>query len=203
LKVKTIKLGFLDTNCYVVDGNDYVFVIDPGSGFKNIIDFLKKENLSPDFIIVTHCHFDHIGAVPELSEYFKIPVYIHEKEEEILKDPGKNLSSFFNSKGLLLKTYKTIKGEEVKNFLSNNIDVVNVPGHTPGSILIKYLDFLFTGDLLFKGSIGRTDLPGGDPEQMKNSLAYLKSIKENYVVFPGHGSETTLEEEIKNNFFLK
>ena len=91
---------------------------------------------------------------------------------------------------------------ETKDFLSKKIDIITTPGHTPGSIIIRYAGYLFTGDLLFKDSIGRTDLPGGDSAKMKTSLSLLKTLDKNLIVLPGHGDETTLEDELKNNYFL-
>ena len=202
-EVKRIRLDFLDTNCYVVYGDSMCFLIDPGSEAKKIIRALDKEKIDPDFIINTHCHYDHIGAAEEISGHFKIPVYIHKNEEEILNDPDKNLSSFFNVNTLLLKTYNMISGKENKDFLLKEMDVINTPGHTPGSIIIRYKNYLFTGDLLFKSSIGRTDLPGGSSDEMQQSLAYLKKLEKSLIVFPGHGADTTLQQELKNNVFLK
>ncbi len=202
-KVVRINLDFWDTNCYTVYDDNVNFLIDPGSDSKKIIETLSQEKKNPDFIINTHCHYDHIGAAKEVSDYFKIPVYIHQREEEILNDPDKNLSSFFNINTLLLKTYNIVSGKENKNFLLKEINIINMPGHTPGSIIIRFKNFLFTGDVLFKNSIGRTDLPGGNMDEMQQSLNYLKNLEENLIVFPGHGEDTTLEQELKNNVFLK
>ncbi len=202
IEIVKIKLDFFDTNCYMVYGNGIDFLIDPGSDSKKIIKYLDKRNKGPDFIIGTHCHFDHIGAADKVADYYNIPVYIHQNEEEILNNPGKNLSSFFNVNTLLLKTYKILYGMETKDFLSKKIDIITTPGHTPGSIIIRYAGYLFTGDLLFKDSIGWTDLPGGDSAKMKTSLSLLKTLDKNLIVLPGHGDETTLEDELKNNYFL-
>jgi glyoxylase-like metal-dependent hydrolase (beta-lactamase superfamily II) len=201
-EVIKIKLDFLDTNSYVIYGDGVNFLIDPGSESEKIIKYLEKRKKDLDFIINTHCHFDHIGAADTIAEYFKIPVYIHQNEEDILKNPSKNLSSFFNVNTLLLKTYKLIYGKEVKDFLSKKIDIINTPGHTPGSIIIKYDNYLFTGDLIFKDSIGRTDLPGGNPAEMRQSLNYVKNLEKNLIIFPGHGIDTTIEDELKSNYFL-
>lgn len=203
IKVIKINLDFLDTNCYAVYDGSTNFLIDPGSDSNKIIGTIRKEEKIPDFIINTHCHYDHIGAAQEVSDYFKIPVYIHQKGEEILNNPDKNLSSFFNINKVLLKAYNTISGKENKNFLLKDIDIINMPGHTPGSIIIRYKNILFTGDLLFRDSVGRTDLPGGNPDEMRQSLEDIKNLDESLTVLPGHGEETTLKRELKNNVFLK
>ncbi len=202
IEVLKIKLDFLDTNCYMIYGDGINFLIDPGSDSEKIIRFLEKRKINPDLVINTHCHFDHVGAADSITRYYKIPAYIHQNEEEILSDQDKNLSSFFNVNTLLLKTYKVLYGKEIKDFLSKKIDIINTPGHTPGSIIVRYGDYLFTGDLLFKDSVGRTDLPGGNSKQMKESLMFLKTLEKNLLIFPGHGDDTTMENELKNNYFL-
>ncbi|MBE3090486.1 MAG: MBL fold metallo-hydrolase [Actinobacteria bacterium] len=115
------------------------------------------------------------------------------------------MSSFFEKKGLILKTYNLIDDKNFSFFNKYGLAIIHTPGHTPGSIIIAYQDLLFTGDLLFKGSIGRTDLPGGDSDVIKKSLASLKSSKSlnsEFKVLPGHGESSTLGYEFKNNYFL-
>ena len=170
------------------------FLIDPGSEFKRIKEYIVKNNIKLDFIINTHGHYDHLGAVADLVREFKVPFYMHEKEEEIIADPKKNLSSSFSSNELLLQTCSLISGEIIDNFLNLGIKIMNFAGHTPGSIIIKIDDNLFTGDILFKGSIGRTDLPGGSSRKMNNSLKTIKSFDKNLKIFPGHGPESTMKE---------
>ncbi len=177
-------------------------IIDPGADFMVIKENLTRYGVKPDFILNTHGHYDHIGAVNEMIEYYKIPFYIHELEEPIIKDPYKNLSSFFVGNELSLKTYKLIKNEDYGYFEEFGISIVNVPGHTPGSIMLNVDGALFTGDLIFKDSIGRTDLPGGDLVQMKKSLSELKKMEGRFIIYPGHGENTTLEQELKTNRFL-
>jgi len=203
MKIKKFVLKFLDVNCYLVSYKNFNFLIDPGSEFKRIREYIVKNNLKLDFILNTHGHYDHSGAVVDLIKEFKVPFYIHEKEEEIIADPKKNLSSFFSSNELLLQTCTLISGETVENFLNLGIKIMNFAGHTPGSIIVKIDDNLFTGDILFKGAIGRTDLPGGSSREMDNSLKTIKLFDENLKIFPGHGPESTMKEELKNNYFLR
>ena len=203
MKIKKFVLKFLDVNCYLVNYKNFNFLIDPGSEFKRIREYIVKNNLKLDFILNTHGHYDHSGAVVDLIKEFKVPFYIHEKEEEIIADPKKNLSSFFSSNELLLQTCTFISGETVEDFLNLGIKIMNFAGHTPGSIIVKIDDNLFTGDILFKGAIGRTDLPGGSSREMDNSLKTIKLFDENLKIFPGHGPESTMKEELKNNYFLR
>ena len=203
MKIKKFVLKILDVNCYLVSYKNFNFLIDPGSEFKRIREYIVENNLKLDFILNTHGHYDHIGAVADLVREFKVPFYIHEKEEEIITDPKKNLASFFSSNELLLQTCTLIRGETVEDFLNLGIKIMNFAGHTPGSIIIKIDDNLFTGDTLFKGTIGRTDLHGGSSRGMNNSLKTIKLFDENLKIFPGHGPESTMKEELKNNYFLR
>lgn len=177
-------------------------IIDPGADFDIIQKNIKKDNIKPDFILNTHGHYDHIGSVKDLISYYKIPFYIHELEEPIISDPEKNLSSFFGENELSLKTYNLISGTDYKYFADMGIEIINVPGHTPGSIMFKVNDFLFTGDLLFKGAIGRTDLPGGNVEQIKKSLIKIKRMESKLMIYPGHGQISSLGYELKSNYYL-
>jgi len=202
LKVKKIVLGFLNVNCYILSVNNTTIIIDAGSGYNLIKKYLENENITPDFLIGTHGHYDHIGVVPELVSNYKIPFYIHEQDEFIVKDPDKNLSSNFSGNGLSLKTYNLINDSSFKYFEQYGLKLFHMPGHTPGSIVIKCGDCLFTGDLLFRCSIGRTDLPGGDIEAIKNSLKKIRKMDENLIVYPGHNENSTLSYEFKNNYYL-
>jgi len=202
LEIKKFVLKFFDVNCYLLKYKNSSFLIDPGSEYKRIKDYIIKNNIKLDFILNTHGHYDHTGAVDDLVREFKVPFYIHEKEEEIIEDPNKNLSSFFSSNELLLQTCTLISGDNEDNFLNLGIKIMNFAGHTPGSIIIKIEDNLFTGDVLFKGSIGRTDLPCGNSRKMNESLKIIKSFDENLKIFPGHGPESSMKEELENNYFL-
>ena len=202
MKVIRLELGFFKVNCYILCLDNLNIIIDPGSDFNEIEKCLKNEEITPDFILNTHGHYDHISAVPEIIKKYNIPFYIHKLEEPIITDPVKNLSSFFNGNELLLKTYNLIEENNYTYFNDFGLNIINTPGHTPGSIVIKYCGVLFTGDLLFKGSIGRTDLTGGDSQKIKNSLKILKSMEKDLIIYPGHGESSTLKFEIHTNYYL-
>lgn len=165
LKIHKIPVGMLQTNCYVVadEENKKAIIIDPGDEADKIIDVIKKNNLKPECIALTHAHFDHVGAVDELKKEFNI---------EISKP------SF--------------------------LDIIETPGHTKDGVCFvdKKSKVIFTGDTLFRGTIGRTDLPGSDPVKMKESLKRLKQFPDDFKVYPGHGEESTIGEEKQNNPFL-
>ena len=202
MRLLKLELGIFKVNCYILSLDNVNVIIDPGAEFMVIKKNLEKSNIKPDFILNTHGHYDHIGAVNDIISYYDIPFYIHELEEQIITDPLKNCSSFFGENELSLKTYNLVKEEDYNHFLSMGIKIINVPGHTPGSIMLKVEDTLFTGDLLFKGSAGRTDLPGGSIIQIKKSLAKLKNMDYRLKIYPGHGQESTLEYELRTNYYL-
>ena len=203
LKLNKLVLGSFKVNCYILSMDGAVIIIDPGGDFPCIEKYLKNENIEPDFILNTHGHYDHISAVPDLISNYNIPFYIHKFEEPIIKDPEKNLSSFFSKNGLSLETYNLLEKDEYKNFNNLGIEIINTPGHTPGSIILKYKNFLFTGDLLFKNGIGRTDLYGGNTDEIRNSLRSLKKMDKDLIVYPGHGEDTSLKSEFKTNYYLQ
>ena len=203
MKIEKLILGYFAVNCYIVELKDLKILIDPGADFKTLQEFLTLKKTRPDLIINTHGHYDHIGAVPELMEEYGIDFYIDREEEQIIIDPEKNCSSIFSQNTLSLKTYNLISSADKKYFNSFGIEIIKTPGHTPGSIIIKIEKKLFTGDLLFKGAIGRTDLPGGSISDIKSSLSKLKKFDRDLEVFPGHGLGSNLEDEFRTNPYLK
>jgi len=202
LKLKRLELGFFKVNCYILSLASVNIIIDPGADFDIIHKNLEEDNIKPDFILNTHGHYDHIGAVKDMISSYRIPFYIHELEESIIKDPEKNFSSFFGENELSLETYNLIKNTDYSYFADLGVEIINVPGHTPGSIMFKTDNVLFTGDLLFKGAIGRTDLPGGNMAQMKKSLAKIKKMDRQLIIYPGHGEISSLECEMESNYYL-
>jgi hydroxyacylglutathione hydrolase len=203
MKIYKLTLGQLAANCYIVKLKSISFIIDPGAEATAIIRFLESNSIRPDMIVNTHGHFDHIGAVEEILKKYRIPFYIDPDEEETVQDPLRNGSSFFGKNNLSLKTYNLINADDIKYFSRNGINIIKTPGHSPGSITLRIENTLFTGDLIFKGSIGRTDLVGGDIKQMKDSLLKIKRMDKNFIIKPGHGSETDLEYEKENNYYLR
>ena len=202
MKIEKLILGYFAVNCYIVELKDLKILIDPGADFKALQNFLVSNNIRPDLIINTHGHYDHIGAVPELVEEYGIAFYIDREEEQIIVDPEKNCSSIFGQNTLSLKTYNLISSADKKYFDSFGIEIIRTPGHTPGSIIIKIEKKLFTGDLLFRGAIGRTDFPGGSLSAIKSSLSKLRRFEKELEVFPGHGPGSDLEVEFRTNPYL-
>lgn len=207
LKVAVYPVGPLSTNTYLVydEESKEAVVIDPGIDCHVVLE--AAENLDVQHILLTHAHYDHIGGVRLFKEQTGAKIWVHQDERSWLNDPYKNLSavSQWNPEPVTAPDADEVwAGGERLNFLQMPVDVLYTPGHSPGHVSLKFGDVVFGGDALFSGSIGRTDLPGGNHEQLLESIhRELLSLPDSTVVFPGHGPPTTIEEERKSNPFLQ
>lgn len=201
MEIQTVVVGAYSVNCYILWKDDHhALVIDPGANPEKIINEIDKRHGVIDDIFLTHGHFDHIGAVDKLVEVYKCPVYMNPLDYEMLKDTTKNESHFFkvtcNVEPIFVPEGKqTISGLEV--------EIIDTPGHSPGSCMLLYKKFLFAGDMVFRGSVGRTDLLMSSSSQMKQSIKKVQQLDPSYLVFPGHGNPTSLKDEFKHNEFLR
>ena len=195
VNVYTLPLGAYETNCYVVHGQNSTrcIVIDPGYEAGQILSFLEKKGLDLEAILLTHGHFDHVGAVRDLVALTDCDVYLH--PEETTMPPQMTAGPLYYTHGLSKGQTLTLAGL--------TIGVLHTPGHTPGSVCFQIEGLLFTGDTLFAGSCGRTDFPGGSWETILCSLAFLRDLNIPYQVYPGHGEQTTLEREKLTNPYLR
>lgn len=205
---KQIPVGPLQENAYVIwhHENGEALIIDPGSEGQRIIQTIRELQANPKAILLTHAHFDHIGAVDDVRDEFDIPVYIHEKEQHWLENPDLNGSARFPLGRITArKADEIISNEQTLTVGSFQIEVFETPGHSPGSISYYFNDgnVVFSGDALFQGSIGRTDIPFGDYNQLIQSIHdKLLTLPEETIVCPGHGPETTIANEMNANPFL-
>ena len=192
--IDTLALGSYQTNCYIVSSEESrCIIIDPGYDAPTIKGHLQKKGFIPEAILLTHGHFDHVGAVKELAMDFDCPVWIH---------PAESTMPPMMTAGPLYFT-NTYSGGETLEIAGLSIFVRHTPGHTPGSVCLTIGDCIFTGDTLFAGSCGRTDLPGGDWATILSSLRTLKELPLNYRIFPGHGEDSTLDNERKYNPYMR
>ena len=195
LNIETYPLGAYQTNCYIVydDESPDCIVIDPGYEPDTVLLALKglKKNLAA--ILLTHGHFDHVGAVKILAADTDCDVYIHEND---LSLPA-TLTA-----GPLYYTHTYDEGDTLE-IAGLSIKVLHTPGHTPGCVCLMIEENLFSGDTLFRNSCGRTDLPGGNGAELFKSLRRLAALPGDYRVLPGHGMESTLDEERENNPYMQ
>lgn len=200
-----LGLGQLQTNCYIVAHNNRALIFDPGEEADRVIYFLTQHNYTPIAILLTHGHFDHIGAVDQLRDYYQIPVSIHQLEANWLSDPHLNSSSIFPLGDVIIKPAdQTIElGEtEIEDFKFN---VIHTPGHSPGgvSFIFDSEATIISGDCLFQSGIGRTDLVGGNQADLYDSIMKLYQLPDHYRVLSGHGPSTTIGYEKQTNPFIR
>jgi len=180
----------MEANCYILYNPDKRegLIIDPGAEGACLIKFIKEEKISINYIINTHGHPDHIGANRKVKEYTNAPILIHQYDAPML---GKR-------EGVLT----LIKDGDLIECAGMKLKVLHTPGHTPGGISLLTDDSIFTGDTLFSGSIGRSDLPGGSQGVLLNSIEKILSLDENLTIYPGHGPPTTVGQELRSNPFI-
>lgn len=206
MKIKRIPAGIYAANCYVIycEETKKSIVVDPGGDVDDILKVVKENELDVQYIILTHGHGDHIGGVEELRSKLKAVVLIHEGDLELLKDGSKNLSSMMATGTIEINPDKFVKDGDIIKFGKLEAKVIHTPGHTLGGICLLIGNYLISGDTLFQGSIGRTDLLGGDYETIINSIKNkLLILSEDTIVLPGHGGETSIKREKLSNPFLR
>ena len=195
LTLHTLPLGAYQTNCYILhqEASSSCVVIDPGYTPEVILDFLAGKGLTLEAILLTHGHFDHVGAVRDLAAETGCRVWLNPDD---LSMPPKLTA------GPLYYTDTYSEGDTISP-AGISFQVLSTPGHTPGSVCLIAEDFLFSGDTLFAGSCGRTDLPGGSTRAIRESLRRLAAIPQDYSVHPGHGESTTLAWEKQYNPYMR
>ena len=198
MKIIKLELGTLKSNCYLIINNNSCLIIDPGSEANKIINEIKDYQVVA--IVLTHGHFDHIGAVNELVKLYNCPIYISEKDEILLRNPHYNYS--YPNSIIIDKPVEIIK-DNILQIDSYNFDVYYTPGHTAGSICLRYYNYLFTGDTLFKEDVGRTDLHFGSEFDLSQSLKLFQQLPKKLTILPGHGPNSTLKDELLSNPYLR
>ncbi len=199
LDLKVFPAGPLKTNNYLIFNKQSRkgFIVDFSESFGELSDFVKKEKIEIDFILLTHAHFDHIQGLQHTNFSF----YLHKKDCDLISDPDKNGSSLFSDPMKIDKTPKLYQGRI--NFYNSEITVIDTPGHTPGSVSLKLNKWLFSGDTLFCNSVGRTDIPFASQTDLMESIQKkILVLPDDIIIYPGHGPSSTLGQEKETNPFL-
>ena len=195
LHIYTLALGLYETNCYILSSDDSTecLVIDPGYEPETVLDAVKSLGKTVSAILLTHGHFDHVGGVREIFNETDCDIYLCPADCQMPETM---------TAGPLCYTNSYTEGD-ILHLAGLTIQVLHTPGHTPGSVCLLCENALFSGDTLFAGSCGRTDLPGGDWDTLSASLSRLKALEEDYTVYPGHGEATRLAAEKVYNPYLR
>lgn len=206
LELQSCVIGSVGTNCYFLKnkGTGEMLIIDPADQPTRIIQKVEEMGGKPMGILLTHGHFDHILAADEIRKHYGIQIYATVYERKHLSNPSMNLSGF-SGKACSLEADVELDDLDFFEAAGFEIQVLHTPGHTPGSCCyyLKDEDVLFSGDTLFCGSVGRTDLPGGNMQEILGSLnRLLESLPEETKVYPGHESSTTIGYEKRYNPFV-
>lgn len=200
--LETVVIGPMQVNCYILAcaKDSKAIIIDPGDQERKIRQVLDKHKLTPAFIINTHGHYDHIGE----NDKFGVDVYVHKADLIMLKDPMANLSGLFSDPYSVKSKILSLEDNQIIELGDIQLKVLHVPGHTPGGVALLMLKpdnkIVFTGDTLFCEGIGRSDLIGGDGNQLSDSIRErLFTLPDDTRIYPGHGPASTIGEEKKNN----
>ena len=202
LHISTLPLGDYQTNCYIAyaEGSAACAVIDPGYEAQRVLDKAAELGLSIEAILLTHGHFDHVGAVKELVAVTGCGLWMHEGDYSQFRSP--TTAFFYPLANCDFTEVRFCQEGQVICAGGLQFKTLETPGHTHGSVCYRCCDALFSGDTLFAGSCGRTDLPGGDRIAMADSLERLGALAEDVRLFPGHGPASTLSHEQQNNPYL-
>lgn len=209
IKISKVNVGIIGTNCYIVykentTDDKEAIIVDPGDDAHKIYSMVDELGVKPVAIVLTHGHFDHILATNEVASRYNIEVYASKEERELLADASLNLSGGYR-RHCIVKDIVDLEDNQDIEIAGINIRTINTPGHTKGSMcyLIKDNNVLFSGDMLFRESVGRTDFPTGNDKDIIDSLNNkLMKMDDGIKVYPGHGPDTTIGYERENNLYV-
>jgi len=205
LKVKKIITGVMEVNCYIVYNSQSLkcLIVDPGEDGQKVISAVNELKLTPELLINTHGHYDHIFSDDEIREKYNIPLAIGKEDADIISDPFRNGSMIF-SNPVSVKPAEILLDDGAEFQCSfTKFKVLRAPGHSPGGVYLLFNEFIITGDTLFAGTVGRTDFPGGSYAELLESLETIKKLDPKLIIYPGHGPQTTIANELRHNHYLK
>ena len=203
MKIQKFLTGYIGTNCYllIADSGDAA-VIDPGGESGELLKAL--EGLTLRMILLTHAHYDHMGGADALRSRFPgVPVYVHEQDKEMLETARYNFSEAICGEGCATHADRLLQDGDTRPLGELEIRVLHTPGHTMGGVCYLTEDAIFCGDTVFMGSVGRTDLYGGSYSTLSRSVKALAALEGDYTLYPGHGPETTLAAERRQNPYMR
>ncbi|MGN0660416.1 MAG: MBL fold metallo-hydrolase [Oscillospiraceae bacterium] len=203
MEIKTFSLGSFGANCYVVSENGSAAVIDIGIPSDSVLDYIKQNGLRVELILLTHGHFDHVSGAVWLRGETGAKIYIHRLDAELLTSAEKSLGDWDSSYGFVpFGADKTFSDGDKIPFAGKEFTVIHTPGHTKGSSCFEIDGNIFCGDLIFMGSVGRSDVYSSSPSEHIESLKRLKALSGDYKLYCGHGPSTTLDFERERNIYL-
>lgn len=205
-EIVRMEVGKLGANCYfIVDtASKEAIIVDPGGSYDEIVEQIEKLAIEVKALVLTHGHCDHIAAAKALKENYNLDVYIHVADKSMLESNEKSLAKALYLGDVQVENSKELICNVPLRFGEIEIKVLHTPGHTPGSVSIVGEGFVLTGDTLFRQSIGRTDFEGGSYSEIEHSITQvLYKLPDHFLVYPGHGGETTIGFEKKNNSFFR
>lgn len=197
MDIKTIEVGSFEVNCSVIAVEGKAWIVDPGAEADRIVALVESLGCEPGGVLLTHAHFDHIGAIPALERKWPLlAVWVHKNDERVITHAFNQFPPEYPA----IPRPKNLRTDGWPEFL----EVIETPGHTPGGVCFRIPDsgILFSGDTLFAGSVGRTDFPGGSMATLRESLKKLTALPDDTVVIPGHGPKTTIGREKTSNPYL-
>lgn len=194
--IKKFILGPIKTNCYIVydDNKEAGVIIDPAIFAQEVIDFVKKQDLKIEYILLTHGHFDHLSGAVAMAKKLGAKICLHQEDIQVIKESVGDLASMFGYKLEYFEPDIFLKDRQEFKVGNLEFKVIHTPGHSPGGVSFYFEKekVLFPGDTLFADSYGRTDLPGGDEQEIFKSIKKLLELPEDIKVYPGHGDDTTI-----------
>ncbi len=205
MKILILPLGVYQTNCYIAaeESSGKGVIIDPGDEPERIFEQVEKNNITPEKVLLTHGHVDHIGAVPAVVDKYKIPLYAGREEQSMLRSATENFSAMFGAPIVCPQPERLLSDGDTVTFGDTAFIVLGTPGHSPGGICYLAGSVVFCGDTLFAGSVGRTDFPGCSHEQLIQSIIdKLMVLPDDTICYPGHGEATSIGRERRSNPFL-
>lgn len=199
-KITCFPMGIYQANCYLIEKDGHILIIDPGAKNKSLVEYIRSNAYIVDGILLTHGHFDHIAGADFFADHFNAPIWIDEEEIDLARDKTRNCS---------FAKYEATILHEVSYYHTGfnrcgifEWECIYAPGHSEGSVLLKFENHIFCGDVIFKDSIGRCDLPTGSNTKMLQTLSMIKEMNPESTLYPGHGEITTLHDELMHNPYL-